>query len=99
MQTISGWLGFAAFLVSPFFVVEDEISSREIEFICTKSLIVPSLFSTQRAILKTSRHGDWFLLTRLISNMNPIVATFFVHELGEWKEYQAYQATFHDDVD
>jgi hypothetical protein len=41
----------------------------------------------QWTIAKRSSHGDWLLLTFLLDNMNVMVRTEFIKELGQLKHY------------
>ncbi|TRY75746.1 hypothetical protein TCAL_11109 [Tigriopus californicus] len=43
-------------------------------------------------ILKRSNHGDWFLLIRLMDNMNDVVSSLFLDELEKIKPFEAYRA-------
>ncbi len=45
----------------------------------------------QKSVVTHCGHGDWLLLTSLVSNMNGVVASFFLAQLGELKEYEAMQ--------
>ena len=38
-------------------------------------------------IAKRSSHGDWLLLTFLLDNMNVLVRSEFIRELGQLKHY------------
>ena len=49
-----------------------------------KSSLLPSL---QWTIAKRSSHGDWLLLTFLLDNMNVLVRSEFIKELGQLKHY------------
>ena len=44
----------------------------------------------QQSVVSRANHGDWFLLTRLLHNMNPVVTSYFLVELGRLKEYEVY---------
>jgi hypothetical protein len=44
----------------------------------------------QQSLIQKSGHGDWFLLTSILDNMNGLVNTYFVIELGKLKEYNVY---------
>ncbi len=46
----------------------------------------------QHAIVTGCNHGDWLLLTSVLENMNGIVNSVFIMELGDIKEFKIFDS-------